>query len=822
MISADPHPNEKARLELLLGLHLLDTPAERNFDDLVQVASLITGCPISLISLIDQDRQWFKARVGLDVSETPRDVAFCAHAINDPDTLLEVPDTLLDARFADNPLVTDGPNIRFYAGMPLVVGGMPIGTLCVIDRQPRVLTDAQRDALARLGRQVVAQCDLRRLLRESCMAQKVSDELCSALLESEGRLLVMNQELVTARDEALSSVRLKSDFLATMSHEIRTPMNGITGMAGLLLDTALDEQQQECVQTIRQCSDALLVLINDILDFSKIEAGHMQLERITYDPILIAEEACSLVAERAETKGIDLQARPSPALPPAVWGDPGRVRQILVNLIGNALKFTNAGSVVVTTESVGGWLRFSVSDTGIGIDEATAKRLFLPFQQADASTARRYGGTGLGLAISRRLADLMQGEIRLQSEPGQGSTFVVELPCEPCAAPERPTTDIRGRHIHVPSLLRPGIEPWIIAWGGSSVSTAAEADILLVDARTPVICSGRRAILVSPLAGRPSPAALAASGFCACLTRPLRIAALAGALDRAAGNPAMGADALELEDDPPHFTGLVLVVDDNPVNLKVAVALLHKMGLRGDTAVNGNEALAALERIAYDLVLMDVQMPDMDGYQATRTLRQREVAGARSRTPVIALTANAMATDREDCLAAGMDDHLPKPIRLRHLINLVGRFLPRVVPVGEGSAMSSAERRAVVPLRPPTPPPVAAPDLDEPLLRRLMDELGDADGTVLHDLIGQFSAQGGEQVTDIARCLATRDPHAAAICAHGLKGQAMTLGLSRIAQLAVAVECATKRGDGDYAGRIIAELRPAFDRGVAALRAFVP
>ena len=326
MIPAPLHPRERERLAALRGSRLLDTGPEQSFDDLVAIAASITKCPISLVSLVDHERQWFKARVGLDATETPRDIAFCAHAILGAGDIFEVPDATRDERFHDNPLVTGDPTVRFYAGVPLLMGdSIPLGTLCVIDRVPRHLTDEQRDLLRRLGRQVVSQIYMR------------------------------------------EAVRAKSDFLATMSHEIRTPMNGIIGMAGLLADTQLDSKQRDYIDTVRECSDGLLLLINDILDFSKIESGHIDLEHAAVDVMQAAEEAISLVAERAQAKQLDLAVRIDPRAPTTVQGDPGRIRQVLVNLLGNAVKFTERGSVTLLVEPEADQLHFSVRDTGIGM-----------------------------------------------------------------------------------------------------------------------------------------------------------------------------------------------------------------------------------------------------------------------------------------------------------------------------------------------------------------------------------------------------------------------------------------------------------------------
>jgi PAS domain S-box-containing protein len=528
----------------------------------------------------------------------------------------------------------------------------------------------------------------------------------------------LEAELAEARDEALESSRLKSDFLATMSHEIRTPMNGVIGLTGLLLDSPLTDTQRQYAEGVRTSGESLLGIINDILDFSKIEAGKLELEMVDFDLAEALDDVAFLVAESARAKGLELVAYCHPGMPTLLRGDVGRLRQILLNLVANAVKFTAQGEVVLRA-SLGHAddaehvvVRLEVLDTGIGIAPESSERLFDPFSQADASTTRRYGGTGLGLAISRRLTEAMGGTIGVDSELGQGSAFWLELPLarasHPHQVPERSRRlppDLRILIVDDNQTNRLVLGAQLLAWDLTAdlvpdayaaldlIQRAAEEgrpyDIALVDMAMPgrdgmdlarivkadpTLRSVRLLLLTSVSVGADE---AARAGFSVCLTKPARLSQLYEALVRALAPPAQPAPLRAPPPAPttsPDTKGRLLIVEDNAINQAVARAMVGKLGYSCDVAGNGIEALAAADRRHYDLVLMDCQMPEMDGFEATAELRRREAG--RSPVPIIAMTAGAMVEDRDRCLAAGMDDYLAKPVKGVELERMLTQWLP--------------------------------------------------------------------------------------------------------------------------------------------------
>jgi signal transduction histidine kinase len=550
-VKAEIPKNEADRIQALRSLGILDTPPEVQFDQIVNRASEICGVPIALVSLVDANRQWFKAKVGIDAQETHRDLAFCAHAILQSKVLV-VEDATSDPRFADNPLVMDAPGIRFYAGAPLVTsGGEALGTLCAIDTKTRGLSDLQKIALEGLAREVVLQMELRKRVRE----------LEDALIKSE------------------AATQAKSQFLANMSHEIRTPLAAILGYAEAARDDGVsNEDCQQAFQTILSNGRHLQSLLNDILDLSKLDAGAITIERVSVSPVQLCDDVRILLAEQAAEKAISLIFNPRWPLPALISTDPTKLKQILLNLVGNALKFTERGfvSVEVGIDTTCNRLAFKVKDSGIGISTKQLTKLFKPFSQADESTTRRFGGTGLGLSISHQLVAKLGGELTVESEPGKGSEFSFSLP-------------LSDLEVGATITEQPKVAP------GTAVDEALD---------------------ISNLSGR------------------------------------------------------ILIADDAADNRKLLQFLLRKSKIEAVFVTNGQEALDAQQQGIFDLVLMDMQMPVMDGHEATRLLRERGV-----QLPIVAFTAAANSFDVLRCMQSGCTTHLGKPFKKNELYGLLQRLL---------------------------------------------------------------------------------------------------------------------------------------------------
>jgi len=674
----------------------------------------------------------------------------------------------------------------------------------------------------------------------------------------EARVEERTRELQAATEEARNSARAaleasraKSQFLATMSHEIRTPMNGVLGMTDLLRGTPLNERQRRFVEAVYHSGQSLLRIINDILDFSKIEAGKIELEHINFDLRELVEDVCGMFAQQAHGKGLEITCLLPHTLPIALRGDPMRLRQVITNIVGNAVKFTTAGEVSVRVGLVDeddrrARLHFEVSDTGIGIPVDKQDRIFEAFSQADSSTTRSFGGTGLGLAISKQLVDLMGGHLQVRSTVGEGATFWFEVDVIKQSASARRVFSGDGRLNGLRVLVvddnatnREILEEQTAAWNVQCTSCAGAREamalmeaafargepfeVVVLDLHMPDIdglelartIKSTPAFAATPLIMLSSAtlrdgAQAVPQGLIRCsLTKPVRQSDLFQAIATANEEGPAPAPA-ESTVEPPAVVARsgcrVLLAEDNLINQDVAKAMLEVIGARTTVVSDGRQVLEALAREPFDLILMDCQMPGMDGYEATARVRERERAGG-GRIPIIALTANAVAGDAEHCIAAGMDDYLSKPFSQRELAELVTRWAP------QAAAGGTPDRAAAAP---PAPPDDAEPR-EASVNPRALESIRLLAAGLLERVVRQYIVDAPRYLGQMRTALDAGEPETLRRAAHALKSSSANLGAERFAALCQALETLGRAGTTQGGAPRLADAEREYARVCAAL-----
>jgi signal transduction histidine kinase/DNA-binding response OmpR family regulator/HPt (histidine-containing phosphotransfer) domain-containing protein/PAS domain-containing protein len=744
--------------------------------------------------------------------------------------------------------------IEAYMGATIRVAGKVYGTLSYsrLKAHDRPFSSAETEFLNLMAQWIGVELERDQYLRQM---QDYAEEIARK-----------NDALALARDQALESARLKSEFLATMSHEIRTPMNALIGMAELLHDTPMNKEQREYSEVIKNSSQDLLILINDILDFSKIEAGKLSLETIEFELASVVENTAELFAVRACQKKLGFMAFVSPGIPDVLRGDPVRLRQILSNLISNAIKFTDQGEVLIRVEP---WrnddhtisVKFEIQDTGIGLSDIARRRLFQPFTQADGSTSRKYGGTGLGLAISRRLVDLMRGEIGVESTEGIGSTFWFTAPFQLLDGMEArnrtgPLFNLAGYHILIADRMpshREILRRYCVAWGmrcgeadtiESAIAQFSEAErygdpyqAALVDFNLPEmnlapflkkvnachLAVPVNLILLTRYDQRPFGKTALDAGFKAFLVKPVKRSQLFEKLGEVVtgmaeapvlvgsseGQPALSKEEAftgQTDRIPAREPGLILLAEDNPANQKLGMAQIRKLGYRGELLPDGKLTVEAVlhnpER--YLVVLMDTQMPEMDGLEATRIIRQAESVSG-SHIPIIALTASALEEDFEACLKAGMNEVYTKPISLDQLRSAIEKWK-------KNSSLVTLPDKIDASFD-------AAPTLDASILAEIYSLQVEGEPDLLAELIDAFFKNSKKLMEQISTSESARDEDRLRRAAHSLKGSSGNLGATRLAEMCGEVERLAQLKELDAISPLLPFIEAEYQKVLSALLA---